>query len=171
MKMSNRILALALSLALCGVPELMAQQAQPAAPQNNQPASPQTLPGSAIPDPSKGPLEPVPSQQEQGLPEAPAQQTPAPATTTQPQPASSPQAAPQQKPEEPVGAATAEAGATAGGAASKPAGTAIAPAKQHQVRSLLIKLGAIAGGAIAIGTVYGLTKASPSNPPGSKTGH
>jgi hypothetical protein len=45
---------------------------------------------------------------------------------------------------------------------------AIAPAKQHQVRSFLIKLGAVAGGAIAIGTVYALSRSSPSRPPGAK---
>jgi hypothetical protein len=45
---------------------------------------------------------------------------------------------------------------------------AIAPAKQHQVRSFLIKLGAIAGGAVAIGTVYALSRSSPSRPPGAK---
>jgi hypothetical protein len=57
----------------------------------------------------------------------------------------------------------------AGGAASKPAGTAIAPAKQRQVRSFLIKMGAIVAGAAALGTVFALSKSSPSTPPGSGT--
>jgi len=70
--------------------------------------------------------------------------------------------------QQPAGAAAAQQAPTSGGAASKPAGMAIAPAKQRQVRSLLIKLGAIAGGAVAIGTVVALTKASPSKPPGAK---
>jgi hypothetical protein len=70
---------------------------------------------------------------------------------------------------EPQGAATAEKVPTAGGAAAKPAGAAIAPAKQRQPRSLLIKLGAVAAGAVAAGTIYALSKGTPSTPPGSGT--
>ena len=44
--------------------------------------------------------------------------------------------------QEPLGAATAEGVPTVGGAASRPAGEAIAPAKQNQRRSLLLKMGA-----------------------------
>src|SRR6185369_2128355 len=55
-----------------------------------------------------------------------------------------------------------------GSAASKPAGAAIAPAKQRRTRSLLIKLGIIAGAGAALGTVYGLSKGSPSRPPGAR---
>ena len=43
--------------------------------------------------------------------------------------------------QEPLGTATAEGVPTVGGAASRPAGEAIAPDKQNQRRSLLIKLG------------------------------
>jgi cytoskeletal protein RodZ len=68
---------------------------------------------------------------------------------------------------EPQGAATAEKVPAAGGAAAKPAGAAIAPAKQRQVRSLFIKLGAVAAGAVAAGTIYGLSRGTPSTPPGS----
>ena len=71
--------------------------------------------------------------------------------------------------QEPVGAATAEKGRTRGGVASRPAGVAIAPAKQKRRRSILIKTAAILAGAAAIGTVYGLSKASPSKPPGATT--
>jgi hypothetical protein len=70
--------------------------------------------------------------------------------------------------QEPQGTAAAQAARTHGGAASKPAGAAIAPAKQRRTRSLLIKLGIIAGAGVAIGTVYGLAKASPSRPPGAR---
>ena len=70
--------------------------------------------------------------------------------------------------QEPTGTAAAPAGRISGSAASQPAGVAIAPAKQRQVRSLLIKVGAIAGAGIALGTVYGLSKASPATPPGSR---
>src|ERR1700757_4220766 len=66
--------------------------------------------------------------------------------------------APQQKSEQfqqPLGAATAEGVTTVGGAASRPAGMAIAPDKQKDRRSLLIKLGLIAAAGIAVGTVAG----------------
>lgn len=65
---------------------------------------------------------------------------------------------------EPLGAAAARPVKTTGVAASKPAGAAIAPAKQRRVRSMLIKVGAIAGAGVAIGTVVALSSASPSRP-------
>ena len=68
----------------------------------------------------------------------------------------------------PLGAAAAEAATTSGVAASAPAGAAIAPAKQRRVRSFLIKMGAVVGAGIAIGTVMALSSASPSRPPGSQ---
>jgi len=67
----------------------------------------------------------------------------------------------------PQGAAAAKVQATTGTAASKPAGAALAPPKQRRVRSFLIKFGAIAGAGVALGTVYALSAASPSKPPGS----
>jgi|SRR5690349_20795329 len=69
--------------------------------------------------------------------------------------------------QEPTGTAAAPAGRVTGTAASQPAGVAIAPSKQRQVRSILIKAGLLAGAGIALGTVYGLSKATPSTPPGS----
>jgi len=78
------------------------------------------------------------------------------------------QPAPGQQPTEPpAGAAGAQAGETAGGAASTPAGSAIAPTRQRQVRSFLIKLGAIAAAGAAVGTVYALTRGTSSTPPGA----
>ena len=77
---------------------------------------------------------------------------------------------PQQKPKQeqpPLGTAAAPGAPTAGGAASRPAGNAIAPAHQRQVRSLLIKIGAIAAGGAALGIVYGLTRGTNSKPPGT----
>lgn len=65
---------------------------------------------------------------------------------------------------EPLGAAAARPVKTTGIAASKPAGAAIAPAKQRRVRSMLIKVGAIAGAGVAIGVVVALSSASPSRP-------
>jgi hypothetical protein len=66
-----------------------------------------------------------------------------------------------------VGTAVAETPTTTGVAASNPAGAAIAPAKQRRVRVLLIKVGAIAGVGVALGTVAALSAGSPSRPPGS----
>ena len=70
-------------------------------------------------------------------------------------------------PQKPVGTAAAEAPNTSGIAASQPAGVAIAPAKQHRVRTLILRTGAIIGAGVAIGTVVALTAATPSKPPGA----
>ena len=115
-------------------------------------------------DPSQAPLAPVTTypdasgaqQQDQTSPNAEPQ-----TTTTVP-------GAPKPKPQaEPVGAATAESVPTAGGAAAKPAGIAIAPAKQHQTRSLLFKIGAVVAAGAALGTVYALSHSTSSIPPGT----
>lgn len=75
-----------------------------------------------------------------------------------------PQTSPAQKPSKPLGTAVAPHENTVGVAASRPAGAAIAPAKQRRVRSLLIKVGVLVGAAVAVGTVIGLSKASSSRP-------
>lgn len=149
----------ALLFALCGAPELLAQE--PSTPQQQQTQQPAN--NGVTVNPSQAPLTPPPSTEEQPTtiyegnpPNAPTPQT----TTIQ-------QNQQQQQPKEPLGAATAGSVATEGGGASRPAGTAIAPAKQHQVRSFLIKLGAIAAAGVAIGTVYALSKGTPSVPPNS----
>jgi hypothetical protein len=64
----------------------------------------------------------------------------------------------------PVGTAAAPAEKSAGVTASRPAGAVIAPAKQHRARSLVIRLAVVAGAAVAVGVVVGLSKASPSRP-------
>jgi hypothetical protein len=69
--------------------------------------------------------------------------------------------------QEPAGTAAAQKGRTQGGAASKPAGVAIAPAKQKRSWSFVMKLGAIAAGAAALGTVYALSRSTGSTPPGA----
>ena len=66
-----------------------------------------------------------------------------------------------------TGTAAAPAGTVSGTVASRPAGVAIAPAKQRHVRSFLIKLGVVAGAGIALGTVYALSRGSSSTPPGA----
>ena len=73
----------------------------------------------------------------------------------------------QQQPREPVGTAAAETVQTTGVAASRPAGAALAPAKQRRVRSILIKVGALVGVGVAVGTTMALSQGSPSKPPGS----
>lgn len=70
-------------------------------------------------------------------------------------------------PNQPSGTAAAPTVAISGNAASRPAGAAIAPPKQRQVRSLLIKMGFIAGAGAALAAVALLTLASPGKVPGS----
>jgi hypothetical protein len=161
------------------------------APQDVQPATPTALPdapsttqeaqivaqntpappATAAPDPNSAPPQTSPDQAPPAQ-TAPAQNgaTTAPVPTTAPAPSQAPPAqnAPAKPTQEPAGAAAAQSGVTTGGAASKPAGMAIAPAKQRQVRSFLIKMAAIAAGGAAIGTVVALSKGSPSKPPGAK---
>jgi hypothetical protein len=73
-----------------------------------------------------------------------------------------------QQAQEPVGTAAAGSVETTGVAASKPAGAAIAPAKQRRTRAFLIKVSALVGASVAIGTVVALSSASPSRPPGAR---
>jgi outer membrane biosynthesis protein TonB len=183
-------LAIGLSALLCNVPNVVAQtstpapqstQSQPAATvdqsapdqnatgQNPAGTATQSQSQSARPDPSQAPLAPVPSARPADNTSVPPD---APSEVQRSQQTEQTQAvpetpAPQQRPANPLGTATAQQGATRGGVASKPAGEAIAPAKQHQVRSLLIKVGLVAAGAAAIGTVVGLTRGTSSVPPGS----
>ena len=132
-----------------------------AAPTQHQPATQQpATPNSGV-NPSQGPLTPV--QPVTSYPDAAGdQQQNAPAQGNNlpngPQP---------KRQTEPVGAATAESVPTTGGAAAKPAGVAIAPAKQHQSRSLLIKVGAALAAGAALGTVFALSHGTASTPPGS----
>jgi hypothetical protein len=78
-----------------------------------------------------------------------------------------PAAAPDQKPQRPVGTAAAEAPVISGVTAAQPAGVAIAPAKQRRVRTLVIKIGAIVGAGVAVGTTVALTAGTSSKPPGA----
>lgn len=142
------------------------QPAAPAQTQQNQPTQQQPAPPSGTTvNPSQAPLAPVTTYPDaSGAPQQQQPNTTAPAATTIPE---NPQPKQQQQPTEPVGAAAAERVPTAGGAAAKPAGVAIAPAKQHQTRSLLIKVGAALAAGAAVGTVFALSHSSPSTPPGA----
>lgn len=145
-----RLLILTVATALCGSPELQAQSA--AGPSTTQDAQQGQPPPGGMVDPSQGPLQPIPPSTT--LPEAPAAQQGQPPAT--------------EKQKEPLGTAVGQEGVTVGGPASTPAGAAIAPAKQRQYRSLLIKIGAIAAAGAAVGAVVALTRSSPSKPPGAK---
>jgi hypothetical protein len=181
-----KVLSTILAASLCVTPEIMtAQQSTPVSPAQQQ--TPAT-PGSTSPSPSNAPAAPAaqpapgqPTQQNRGTTIDPAQ-APLTPVTTYPDASGAEQNAaapneitprhqttlqensqPKKTVEEPLGAATAGRVGTVGGAASKPAGLAIAPAKQHQTRSLLIKIGAIAAAGAAIGTVYALSRGTPSS--------
>jgi hypothetical protein len=171
-KASWLAVVLLISFNLGAVQEAAAQEA----------AQPQQTPSGGVRlDPSVGPLTPgEPQSRQPAATQAPAAQNPLPDAPQPQQPAPSSQPAaqpaphsPQQPvvqhaaPSQPLGAAAAEQVKTAGGGASRPAGNAIAPAKQHQYHSMLIKLGAVAAAGIALGTVYGLSRATPSVPPHS----
>lgn len=157
----------ALSAVLAGVLALAplaaeAQQQQTATPAD---AQSQTQNGTQV-NPAQGPLEPVPTTPDQNqLPETPQAQQPGQTVPAQTAPAN-PTPQPQNQ-TEPLGTATAPGVSSVGGGASKPAGVAIAPAKQKQYRSLLIKLGLIAAGGAALGTVYALSRGTSSVPPNS----
>lgn len=116
-------------------------------------------------DPSAGPLTPNTNT----LPNAPSTQQPAQAA---PQPTTElnqrPAPARQEPSPEPLGTAAAEGIRTTGVGGSKPAGSAIAPAKQKQTRSLLIKVGLVAAAGAALGIVYGLSRGTPSTPPNTR---
>jgi anti-anti-sigma factor len=76
----------------------------------------------------------------------------------------SPSANLQESTQDPLGTAAAPSVKTTGVAASRPAGAAMAPAKQKRARSILIKVGVIVGAGVAVGTVVALASASPSRP-------
>jgi hypothetical protein len=147
----------ALVLTLMGIPEMVSAQ-QPATPDQQQsqpsngPASPVAEPPAVNTQENTAPA-PQPQAQANELPNSPG-------TTRSTQTRST---------EKPLGTAAAEIGIASGTTASKPAGVAIAPAKQHQSRSLLIKLGAVIGAGVALGTVMALSSGSPSRPPGATT--
>lgn len=67
----------------------------------------------------------------------------------------------------PSGAAAAKAAPAKGAPASRPVGAAIAPVKQRGHRSLLLKVGLVAGACVAVGSVVALSKASSAKPAGA----
>lgn len=166
---SSKILSLTLAFVMCGLVQTAAAWQQPAPqdrPLQNQSNVPQQLEQKAAPveQPRQEPTLQQRDEEKEELPNAPSQQPQTVTTNPQTQPATT-QARPQTG--QPLGTAAAESGKVVGGPASRPAGMALAPAKQKRTRSILLKVGAILGGAAALGTVYALSKSSPSAPPNS----
>jgi cytoskeletal protein RodZ len=173
----TRMLVLLLAFSICGATEL-AQALQSASPARSSATAPQ-----ANSQDQQTPAVQNPPATPSDLPNAPSTNstqpadqatTPAPSTPTTVIFPGGEQAAPAQDQSQtgtqtqPLGTAAAEKGVTRGGAASRPAGTAIAGTKQRQSRSLLIKLGAVAAAGVALGTVYALSKGTSSTPPGAR---
>jgi len=71
-------------------------------------------------------------------------------------------------PQKPVGTAAAGPMKVSGVAAFQPTGVAIAPAKQRRARTIALRVGAIIGAGVAVGTVVALTFATSSKPPGAR---
>jgi predicted lipid-binding transport protein (Tim44 family) len=67
----------------------------------------------------------------------------------------------------PSGVAGAKAPNVKGAPVAQPAGAAIAPVRQRGHRSLLIKLGLLAGAGAAVGSVVALSEKSPARTPGT----
>jgi hypothetical protein len=161
----SRLLCIVLAFVLSGVPAPVVSLAQ--TPQQE---------GVQVPPQDQTPMDQQQDREQQEdkasqeiinrnhLPDSPSASRPQIQEDTTP----SAQQAPKVPTVEPSGTAAAQAGKVSGSAGSRPAGAAIAPAKQRQVRSLVIKLGAIAGAGIALGTVAALSKGSPAKPPGAQ---
>jgi len=81
-----------------------------------------------------------------------------------PQAQQTPPASSDQQNTAPVGTAAAPYLKPDGTPAASPTGAAIAPAKQKRKHSYAVRVGLLVGGAIAIGTVVGLSEASSSRP-------
>ena len=122
--------------------------------QNPQTNAPSTTEISSSQPPEELPSAPVPQ-----TPLSQAQQQQSQQQSQQSQEPNAPQ--PQQPP---VGTAAAPYEKPTGVPGSRPAGAAIAPAKQRRVRAIVISLGLILAGAGAIGAVAGMSKASHSQP-------
>jgi hypothetical protein len=114
------------------------------------------------------PLENSSAQAEGGQSSGAPAPAPAQPTQAQPVPAQPVQAAPQPTTPKPEGTAAAGTNPATGVAASQPAGMAIAPAKQHRTRTLVLRTGAILGAGVALGSVVALTQGTPSKPPGAR---
>jgi outer membrane biosynthesis protein TonB len=139
---------------LQSLPSQRDQQAQQPAQDPGQQPAPANQPGT--------PDAPVPAQQPTQQPAAQQSAPLAPGLETRP--AADPQQRQDNPNARPVGTAAAPATRPTGTTASRPAGAAIAPAKQRRVKPILIRIGIIVGAAAAVGAVAGLSKSSSSRP-------
>jgi hypothetical protein len=105
--------------------------------------------------PQSGQSNTASEKQDDSLPDAP-----------QPQSAQTP-LSPQQPAPIPSGAAGAKAANVEGAPVAQPAGAAVAPVRPRGHRSLLIKVGLLAGAGIAVGSAVALSERSPARPPGA----
>jgi hypothetical protein len=139
-------------------------------PQNQQPSEPAQAPTQASPNETSKPAAPVLSTTNANISSTPVSgelpDAPTPAQPVQ-QGSESSSIQPQNPSTVPSGAAGAKAPTVRGAPASRTVGAAIAPAKQGQRRSLLIKVGLVAGACVAVGSAFALSKGSPSKPPGA----
>ena len=131
---------------VCSLIFLLSAAAEPLAAQQ-QTAQPEQQPAQNSTQP------PIELPENPGRSSTPSSNTPVPQSNVPPP-------APQ-----PSGTAVAPEVQVSGGAASKPAGAAIAPPKQRQIRTWLIRFGFIAGAGVALGTVAALSAASPGRVP------
>ena len=156
------------------------QHSQPQANRTQSTQAEQTHDNDNAPVPPMPPLDPAQAASPSNdlLPDSPGaiesakletqqEQQSAPSQNSQPEARQPPPAMPPAAPKEPLGAAAAETVPTVGVAASRPAGAALAPAKQRRVRTILIRMGAVVGAAAAVGVTMALTEGSPSKPPGA----
>ena len=178
----SRILGIVLAMSLSGVFEPAASLAQSAPPTQQNQTQPADQQGNSSPEtspaqnPASQPTDRGRQQQEdkatqqminavpetgKELPESPD------AVRAREKAAQERQTQLPERTKQPTGTAAAQEAEMAGSLASRPAGAAIAPAKQKRVRSFLIKLGVIAGAGAALGTVFALSRASGPKPPGA----
>jgi hypothetical protein len=130
----------------------LAQAAPIQAPQNQAPPPPQ----SAQAQPPQA--TPTTEATAENMPEAPTPQL------ADPAPRATNLQADQQQNSNPVGTAAAPAAKPTGVAASRPAGAAIAPAKQRRVHTIAIRVAIIVGAGVAIGTVAALSRSNSGRP-------
>jgi len=121
----------------------------PQQPDTSSPQPQSTQSASALQDDSSMPNAPAPQQEQQSTSSSSSQQAPEPQ---------------QNNTTPPLGTAAAPSEQPVGVAGSRPAGAAIAPAKQRRVRRIFISVGILIAAGVAVGTVAALSRSSPSTP-------
>jgi cytoskeletal protein RodZ len=170
----SRYLAVLLALSIAGMTDVAQawQTATPAQNAHQQNNVQQATPAATNSNPQDQTAKPVPDASQKGENNASDPNYVPPATDVLPNAPSlesqNPQATQGQNgAQQPLGTAAAKEANTVGGAASKPAGTALAGVKQKQSRGLLIKVGAVLAAGAALGTVYALSRSTSPTPPGA----